>query len=246
MEIEQPRERALLATRLAWMREGTRFFDAHVGGLADSAFSAPAALPRWTRAHLVAHVARNANALGNLLAWARTGIETPMYESDEQRHAEVEEGATQSAPVLRIDLDDAERRFAAAVASLPAQAWWTEVRTRTGRSITAAEVPWMRSREVWVHAVDLDSGASFADFPPAFVDAFLAEATAAFTARADCPAVELAAADTGGAWAIGPHRADPVVVEGTASKLLAWILGRSGGSGLMSSPAGLPTIPAWL
>ncbi|HEX6313015.1 MAG TPA: maleylpyruvate isomerase family mycothiol-dependent enzyme [Acidimicrobiia bacterium] len=246
-QSHQPRERGLLDTRLAWMHEGTRFFDARVGQLADDDFHAPAALPRWTRAHVVAHVARNADALGNLLTWARTGVETQMYESGEQREADIEEGATRPAAVLRADLEDAQRRFAAAVASLPAEAWRAEVRTRAGRPIAAAEVPWMRAREVWVHAVDLDAGASFADLPPSFVEAFLTEVTATFTARPDCGAIELVATDTGRTWSIGPPDADEVVVEGGAGALLAWLLGRSDGAVLSAPGRGvLPAVPSWL
>jgi maleylpyruvate isomerase len=245
-EADRASERALLDTRLSWMDAGTTYFDAHVRGLGDDSFGAPAGLPRWTRAHVVAHVARNADALGNLLTWARTGVETPMYDSPGQRDADIEEGATQSPDVLRFDLVDAEQRFAAAVTSLPDDAWWAEVRTRAGRVIRAAEVPWMRCREVWVHAVDLGSGASFGDLPPALVDAFLTELSADFTARPDPGAIELVAAE-GGHWSIGPHGADEVTVQGPAHALLAWLLGREAGGGLTSSArAGLPAIPAWI
>ena len=249
--IDRPPERQIgraeLDRRLAWMDEGTRFFDGQTRRLRDDELAAPSALPRWTRSHVIAHVARNADALGNLITWARTGIETPMYESMEQRNLDIEEGATQSAQVLRVDLDDAERRFAIAVASLPAGAWSAEVRTRQGRAITAAEVPWMRAREVWVHAVDLDAGASFTDFPPDLVDAFLMELAVGYSERPDCSAIELVATDTDGRWSIGPHSAGEVVVQGDATTLLGWLLGRDRGATLTSSARdGLPAIPSWL
>jgi maleylpyruvate isomerase len=243
----QPVARGQLDTRLAWMESGSRFFAAQARGLRDDELTAPSALPGWTRAHVIAHVARNADALGNLVAWARTGIETQMYESREQRSADIEEAATQSAPVLRLDLDDAVHRLAVAVASLPSGAWQAEVRTGRGRTIAAAEVPWMRAREVWVHAVDLDAGGSFADFPPDFVAAFLTELAAELSERPDCAAIELVAADTGGRFTIGPHSAGEIVVQGEAPALLAWLLGRDDGSTLTSSAReGLPAIPAWL
>ena len=246
-QTEHASERARLVARLAWMDEGTRHFDAQVARLGDHELGGPAALPRWTRSHVVAHVARNADGLGNLLTWARTGVETQMYESAEQREADIEEGATQSGEVLRFDLDDAERRLALATTSLPPDAWWAEVRTRAGRVILAAEVPWMRSREVWVHAVDLDTGASFADLPRAFVDAFLDELSADFTARPDTGAIELVTTDGDAHWSIGPHGSDEVTVQGAAHELLAWLLGRETGAGLTSSARdGLPALPAWL
>jgi maleylpyruvate isomerase len=235
----------LLATRLAWMREGTAFFESQLARVDDNELAAPSALSGWTRAHVVAHIARNADALGNLLTWARTGIVTHMYDSAEQRADDIEEGAEQSPRVLRFDLADALRRFADAIATMPEAAWWAEVRTRAGRAIPAAEVPWMRCREVWVHAVDLDVGASFADLPRPFVHAFLDEVVDGFTARPDCGGIELVA-DDGGLWTIGPHGADEVVVEGEARALLGWLLGREHGHGLTSSAPTLPTIPVWL
>ena len=40
--------------------------------MAGEAFRAPSALPGWTRAHVLTHLARNADAMVNLLTWART------------------------------------------------------------------------------------------------------------------------------------------------------------------------------
>lgn len=41
---------------------------------------------------------------------------------------------------------------------LPDANWTHEVRTAQGRTVPASETVWMRTREVWVHAVDLDNG----------------------------------------------------------------------------------------
>jgi maleylpyruvate isomerase len=239
-------ERLALETVRAWMNEGTSLFDAQVRGLHDEQLRERSLLRKWTRAHVIAHVARNADALGNLLSWARTGVETPMYESAARRDADIEDAATHSPEALRFDLADAERRFANAVDALPASAWTVEVRTRMGRAIPAAEVPWMRCREVWVHAVDLASGASFADFPEAFVAALLQEVTDGFTARPDCGGIALVATDAASRWAIGPRGADQVVVQGPTHELLEWLIGRGDGAGLASSVQVLPPIPAWL
>ena len=56
-----------------------------VAALTDSQARAPSLLPGWTRGHVVTHLARNADALRNLLTWARTGIPTPMYPSRQAR-----------------------------------------------------------------------------------------------------------------------------------------------------------------
>src|SRR4051812_18385609 len=87
--------RAQLDTWRAWMDEGTRHFDGLVRRLRDDDLHAPSALPAWSRAHVIAHVARNADALGNLLSWARTGVVTHMYESAEQRANDIEDSANE-------------------------------------------------------------------------------------------------------------------------------------------------------
>lgn len=83
------------AAMLGRVTKGTAAFEADVHRLTDPGFPRPSYLPGWSRAHVVAHVARNADALVNLLIWARTGIETPMYASGDQRAREIEEGARQ-------------------------------------------------------------------------------------------------------------------------------------------------------
>ena len=75
---------------LPWVDTGTALFLETVAGLSDTDLAAPSGLPGWTRAHVAGHVARNADALGNLVTWARTGVETPAYASPEQRAADIE------------------------------------------------------------------------------------------------------------------------------------------------------------
>ncbi|MGH3331970.1 MAG: maleylpyruvate isomerase N-terminal domain-containing protein, partial [Nocardioidaceae bacterium] len=66
-------------TALAWAADGQARFERTVAEYSD--LRGPSRLPDWTRGHVVTHVARNAEGLVRLLAWARTGIETPMYPS---------------------------------------------------------------------------------------------------------------------------------------------------------------------
>ncbi|MGH7735778.1 MAG: maleylpyruvate isomerase N-terminal domain-containing protein, partial [Gemmatimonadales bacterium] len=68
---------------LAWMADGTAKLLADVAGLPDEALDAPTALPGWNRRYLVSHAAANADALRNLVHWARTGEERRMYASPE-------------------------------------------------------------------------------------------------------------------------------------------------------------------
>ncbi|XKK62639.1 maleylpyruvate isomerase family mycothiol-dependent enzyme [Streptomyces sp. ARC32] len=160
----------------AWARTGTELLLDAVAGLDEDAFSAPGVLPDWTRKHLVAHVAANADALGNLVHWAATGEETPMYASAEERAAGIAKGPTLSADELRSWLTDSARRLAAGLDGLTEAQWGHRVVTAQGRTVPATELPWMRAREVCVHAVDLGTGVvTFADLPKGFLTALVAE-----------------------------------------------------------------------
>lgn len=148
-----------------WMDHGTRLFLSAVGGLSDDELDAPTALPGWSRRHVVAHVHYNAEALRRLVHWARTGEESRMYAGKVQRASEIEQG-----PLLPVaQLRELVRTSAAALAtdldSLPHEAWSNEVVTAQGRTVPATEIPWMRAREVAVHAVDLGTGLGFTDLP---------------------------------------------------------------------------------
>ena len=73
-----------------WWADGELVVAGLVDRLGDEELAADSALPGWSRAHVVAHLARNADALVNLLTWARTGVETPMYPSRAVRDADIE------------------------------------------------------------------------------------------------------------------------------------------------------------
>lgn len=148
-----------------WMDDGTRLFLSTVDGLNDGEFDTPTALPGWTRRHLVAHVHYNAEALRRLVRWARTGEESRMYADQAQRNAEIEQGVRLPVPQLREFVRTSAAALAADLDSMPAAAWSNEVVTAQGRTVPATEIPWMRTREVAVHAVDLGAGVGFADLP---------------------------------------------------------------------------------
>lgn len=164
-----PEQARTTADARRWMAEGTSLLFAVVSGLGEEGFAAATLLPGWTRRHLVAHVAANADALGNLVRWAATGVETPMYASAEERAAGIAKGTTMSACALDSWLHTSAERLAEAIDRLTEEQWRREVRTAQGRLVPATEIPWMRAREVMVHAVDLDRGIGFADLPDAFL-----------------------------------------------------------------------------
>jgi maleylpyruvate isomerase len=158
-----------------WADEGTDLLLGAVDSLSEEQYDAPTLLPRWTRRHLVAHVAGYADALGRLMTWARTGSVTPMYASPEERRAGIERGATMDSAAVVNWLTDSCARLREAMDALPEERWQAEVVTAQGRTVPASEVPWMRAREVFVHAVDLDRGVGFADLPTDFLSALIAD-----------------------------------------------------------------------
>lgn len=239
--MDRPRQ-----TLLDWMGEGTALFCSTVDGLSQDALAQPSGLPGWSRAHVVTHLARNADALVNLATWARTGVESPMYASREQRDADIEAGAVLAPDPLRTDLHAASRRLVEALSTLDEDHWRARVRTPQGRLVPASLIPWMRAREVWVHVVDLDAGVGFDALPPELVDVFLPDATGAFAGRADVPGVELVATDRSVPAVLGE---EPwVTVRGPAARLLGWLLGREDGSTLTAetTDGALPALPRWL
>lgn len=227
-----------------WMNAGTDHFLGRLDALDDVALRAPSALPGWTNAHVVAHLARNADALGRLLDWARTGVESPMYPSPEHRNGEIERDAQQPPSRLRADVRSTAAALGEAMAGCDEETWQAQVRSARGRPMLAADVPWMRVREVWLHAADLGGvGATVADLPTGVVVTLLDDATETFTARGDAPTLRLIDSTTGLVWTVGDG--DPTAVSGRSRDLLAWLVGRSPG-GELDAARPLPDVPGWL
>jgi len=227
-----------------WMRDGERFVIGIVHRLADTDLPGPSLLPGWSRAHVVGHLARNAEALGRLATWARTGQETPMYRDRNQRAAEIDTSAVLPADELRRDLARTSAQLQRDLDTLDEESWHAEVRSALGRTIPAAEIPWMRVREVWLHAVDLDAGARLSDLPAEVIDAVLDDVTATLSARDGCPAVRLVATDREQPRQLGSDGGPEV--RSTAAGLLGWLIGRNGAPPVTAQHGGPPTLPRWL
>lgn len=230
-----------LTATLPWMRQGTAHLLACADGLTDGEMQAPSGLPGWTRAHVAGHVARNAEALARLAAWARTGVENPMYAGPEQRAAEIEASAGRPAAILRSELATTAASLDDALALLDGDTWTATIRSAQGRQIPAAEIPWMRIREVWIHAVDLGTGAAFGDLPLGVVDLLLDDVTGVLSGRDNCPPVALRPSDRNREWRLGPGPGPAVAdVTAPAAHLAGWLTGR------VALPGDVPALPRWL
>jgi maleylpyruvate isomerase len=242
------------AAGLEQITEATAHLLATVAELTDEDLRQPSLCEGWTRGHVLAHIARNADGLSNMLNTAATGEVTPMYESNEKRNADIEAGSSRPVAEQLADLESSAARFAEAYATAQAAGNWNApvYRTPGASSYPAYEVPTKRLGEVLIHHVDLDLDFTPAHWSDAFTDRWFADALARFQTRADFPALRLDAEEEDHVYGV---KADPedkgvVVVRGAKRALLAWLLGRASGDGLVAViPAGgrgpLPKLPAW-
>jgi maleylpyruvate isomerase len=232
-----------LGPALDEMAASTDRLIATVDRLDDDDLRAPSLLPGWTRAHVLTHIARNADGLANLATWARTGEETPMYAGGPAgRAADIEAGAGRHIGDIRLDLSDSADRLLGAFVDFPPDGLAREVVAGSG-PIRGWEIPLGRTREVEIHHVDADAGYTPADWSDAFVRRTLDQLAGLFRDERDCPVGQLTATDTTGSWRVA---ADGPVLAGPAAGLLAWLTGRSTGEGLqLDSGDPVPLAPTW-
>jgi maleylpyruvate isomerase len=228
----------------AAVQEATTQLVAAVAALPAAALAESSRLPGWSRGHLLAHVSRNADALVNLLTWARTGEETPMYADGDTRDKDITAGAGRPLDEQIEDLRASAERFDQAVARLPPAAWAAQVALRGGRVIAAAEIPWRRLVEVRLHHVDLGIGYGVPDLPADFAARELAVLADGLTGHEGIAAVRLRDTESGAVRIIGAAAEPDVTVSAATRPLLAWLSGRPPYDGLTVTPDGpLPVLP---
>jgi maleylpyruvate isomerase len=235
-----------VAADLLNARHGTAYFSRKLSELSDEQLRQPSLLDGWSRSHVVAHVGYNARALTRLVGWANTGVETPMYESTEARDYEINFGATLPPIALRNLNEHAAITLNVEWRDTPDDAWSNEVRTIQGRVIPLSETPWLRSREVWVHAVDLGNGGRFADVPVTVLTRLLREISGAWTTRGEHPAFGIAATD---AAVELPSPVGKDLLRGSLADLTAWATGRATPAERARLSLGggdAPVAPRWL
>lgn len=217
--------------------------------LDDAGVYEPSLLPGWSRGHVLAHLARNADGFANIARSATTGVQVPMYVSRPVRDADIERDAGRSLAAHLGDLRDTAQQLHRAMSEVPSAAGDEQVPTGMGSSTRVADLPWLRLREVAYHHVDLGCGFTFADLPDVALRAGLLECRTrldvGLTARcrlADGDELVLTLGDGGPA------------VSGPAGAVLAWLTGRtmSAGTGadvvadvVADSGGPLPAVPSW-
>ncbi len=137
---------------------------------------------------------------------------------------------------------------------LPAEAWHHKVKTAQGRIVPAEETVWMRTREVWVHAVDLDNGATFADIPAPVLARLLKDITGAWKARGTDAGLLIKVSGTD--LTFGDTTAEnPTVITGPLAAVVEWAAGRGThgvtATGVTATSAAatngtVPAAPKWI
>jgi maleylpyruvate isomerase len=211
--------------------------------LDERALAAPSALPGWTRGHVVAHLSRNADAMTRVLCQAAEGEAPSMYETAEGRDRDIDATVVElDAGGLVADALESAARFEQAAASYrgPLDVAFSRVVDGPAQG-EVADVGRMRRTEVEVHHADLLLDYTASSWPEDFSRGLIGRRQDEL--GLDGPSMVLSSTDVDGLWKLGSG-AGPEV-RGTAGDLAWWLVGRGGGSGLVSSTGELPTIPRW-
>ncbi|MBT2541229.1 maleylpyruvate isomerase family mycothiol-dependent enzyme [Streptomyces sp. ISL-44] len=218
------------------VREATDRLLTAVAKLDNAALAEESHLPGWSRGHILAHLARNADALVNVFEGR------PMYESATARDADIERDAGRPLEEHLTDLRDSWARFLAT--SERDQDWSRTVELRNGVTDLASNVPFRRWVEVDLHHVDLNIGYELSDLPEEFTDREITFLADRWSGRPEVPPVTLRTVP-GEVWHTGGTEGTPVVLEGPKDELLGWLAGRGlrGAQLAVMAGDGLPELP---
>jgi maleylpyruvate isomerase len=190
--------------------------DAAVSGPTGLDVAAPAALPGWTRGHVLTHLARNADSLVRLVEAAVRGEVGVQYPGGaEQRNREIDDGAVRRADVIVDDVRRSIWRLESAWVQCTPEAWSGTGSTARG-DVAIADLPFRRWREVEVHHVDVGIGHTIDDWSAEYVRRELRLQEMAWRA----------------ARPIGLGTLPAKALEVSPAHRLAWLLGRSSIEGL--------------
>ncbi|MEM8618473.1 MAG: maleylpyruvate isomerase family mycothiol-dependent enzyme [Actinomycetota bacterium] len=178
---------------------------------------APSALPEWSIGHVLAHITNSGDGHTRLFSAAAGGDVGEQYPGGHsQRTAEIEEAASRSA----AEHIDALRRSVWQLESMwAASSWEGRGRLSHGAEVPLRELPFLRSREVLLHHIDLDIGFGFEQLPALYIRLELARLEMLWKARQPMGMTEIPAA---------ARRSSP-------PERLAWLTGRGEIDGLGSA-----------
>jgi maleylpyruvate isomerase len=163
-----------------------------------------------------------------------------MYESREARGREIEDTAGLDPAALRALFDDTAITLDAAWLALPESHWSQEVRSGQGRTVRASATLWMRTRELWVHAIDLDARAGFDALPERMLRRTLADVVTSWGESSGIR-VEVAGPVP---ITLGDDDAEQFVSD-TLADITGWATERAR-TGVTAHDGSIPRAPLWL
>ncbi|MEJ7635512.1 maleylpyruvate isomerase N-terminal domain-containing protein [Aeromicrobium sp.] len=180
-----PRNDLMLAHR------GTAYFLRVLAQLPERAYDEPGhpAAPHDRRT-TIATVGCDARGWATLVEAVREKRREAITFAVGEREAAISSGATLPPRALRHLVEHTAVHLAVEWRDLPAANWSGEGVDDEGAPLPISRTPWLRARQTWLAAVDLGSGGTFGDFPPALIDRLVAEQSASINRRGDDHQVE--------------------------------------------------------
>lgn len=211
----------------------------------DAVAHGPSLLSGWTRAHVVAHLARHADGHRRMLEGVARGEIARQYPGGaEGREAEIKLAATQPADRLLDDLRRTSEALFAIWEALAPELWDEPTESLMAGRRPARELVRARWWELEFHHVDLAMGFGPQQWPRAFVSTALPRIVAGIPIRRsqdlEVPATRwlLVTEDGSGSWLVeesgsavtvspadAGHAAD-ASVTGPSWATLVWLMGR--------------------
>jgi maleylpyruvate isomerase len=189
---------------------------ADLATLTDEQAAQPSLLPGWSVAHVLTHIARNADSHVPMLEAANRGEVAAQYPGGvEQRNADIEAGAGRPSAALVADVAAANARLEAAWAAMTPDGWAGQGSSVFG-PVAVDDLPFRRWRETVVHQSDLGLSYSWRDWPADYVRLELARMTMLWASRKPMGLTTLPAA----AMVLTDH------------ERTAWLIGRTSVEGL--------------
>jgi maleylpyruvate isomerase len=180
----------------------------------------PSLVPGWSRGHIVAHLAANAESHFRRTKAAADGYMVDQYSGGGSgRDLEIETRSRHSAESLIQGVLLSGAALTEQWQSVHPGAWSARVKQLNGPDLELRDLPRRRWQEVAVHLVDLDIGETSADWPDDFVAPFLPRLRKSLLRRLPN----------------GVRRPTAQLDERTE---LAWLYGRA-------NPEGSPALLAW-
>ncbi|MFV0462383.1 MAG: maleylpyruvate isomerase N-terminal domain-containing protein [Nostocoides sp.] len=133
----------------------------------------PSLCTGWSRAHVLSHLARNAEGFAGAIRGVREGRDVPVYSNDAARDGDIKVGATYDPGRILAELRESSQDLSGLLATIGPEEDSPVHRTPAGLVFRLGDLPRMRLREVAYHHIDLAAGFTFDDLEPELLDAFL-------------------------------------------------------------------------